>query len=478
MLTRVVLLATLLRISIAGPGALDLSFQPVSLQADLYAGFLSMALQADGKILVGGHFDGLNGQDRPGIARLNSDGSLDATFNPPTTTNSFVSCIVVQGDGKILVNTGMPREGVIDSFITRLNYDGTVDTDFDPPTISCKQFALAPDGKIYLAGWFTLTLTEPPSKRLNFLARLNSNGELDATFAPSIGGFGTSEDGEVRVALQPDGQVVLAGIFSAEGRTALARFHDSGALDLTFHRGDTTAYFCNVLALQPDGKILHGHTKSLAGSMGFDTYAAVRRFNSDGSLDTTFAVNRDAPGYVNAIALQPDGKILAVGGFYTPGRYWRQNLIRFNPDGTRDDSLVFGEGYFSDTTSGNFQSVIVQPNGRILVAGTFDYPAVNGVARPNIVRLQGDAAYLTKLSQTGGELEVNWAIADREKIYRVESSTNLVSWTHELESLPGESLLRYRAALDQRPAKFFRLNAVTPSAEKPAAPQKLRTGYF
>ena len=115
---------------------------------------LSLAVQPDGKILVGGYFTALGGQTRNGIAQFNPDGTLDSTFNPGasrTDSSGLVYSLVVQADGKILVGgwftavAGQPRQ-----YLGRLNTDGTLDSGFDPgANWVVTSLALQADGKIW-----------------------------------------------------------------------------------------------------------------------------------------------------------------------------------------------------------------------------------------------------------------------------------------------------------------------------------------
>ena len=113
----------------------------------------AIAVQADGKILVGGNFTTIGGQARNYIARLNADGTADATFNP--NANSDVYSLAVQADGKILVGGGFTTiGGQARNYIARLNADGTADATFNPNANSdVFSLAVQADGKILVGGW-------------------------------------------------------------------------------------------------------------------------------------------------------------------------------------------------------------------------------------------------------------------------------------------------------------------------------------
>ena len=173
-----------------------------------------MAIQPDGKILLAGRFTGINGQPRNHIARLNADGTLESTdtFNPGSGMGGigYVWSIAVQPDGKILVGglftsvNGEPRNG-----IARLNADGSVEalSTFNAGTganSNVVSMAVQTDGRILLAGDFTTINGQPR----NHIARLHPNGSLEstATFNCSTGPGGGGYASVQTVALQPDGK--------------------------------------------------------------------------------------------------------------------------------------------------------------------------------------------------------------------------------------------------------------------------------
>ncbi len=214
----------------------------------------AMAIQADGKILVGGYFSTLNGSSRNNIARLNTNGTLD-TFNPGA--NDDVNTLAVQPDGKILVGGafstlgGQTRIG-----IGRLNTNGTVDTTFNPGVDRpVSTLAVQADGKILVGGYFTMLGGQPR----NYIGRLNTNGTVDTAFNPG------ANDGVVSIAVQADGEILVGGEFTSLGgetRNRIARLNSDGTLDLIFHprvEGSSVVIpGVYSLALQTDGKILAG----------------------------------------------------------------------------------------------------------------------------------------------------------------------------------------------------------------------------
>jgi uncharacterized delta-60 repeat protein len=232
---------------------------------DMSVGFNSsvntIALQPDGKILAGGLFTSFNGSTANRLARLNSDGTLDVGFDMSTGFNSSVNTIALQPDGKILVGGQFTSfNGSTANRLARLNSDGTLDVGFDMSTgfsDNVLSIALQPDGKILVGGQFASF----DGSTANRLARLNSDGTLDGGFDMSIG-FSSSV---YSIALQPDGKILVGGQFTSfkdKLANELARLNSDGTLDEGFDM--TTGFNSRVQAivLQPDSKILAGGTFS------------------------------------------------------------------------------------------------------------------------------------------------------------------------------------------------------------------------
>lgn len=201
-------------------------------------GVQAMTVQPDGKLLVGGSFNGgtLAIEDpifKPGIARLNSDGSQDVSFNAGTGFDGPIEVIVVQPDGKILVGgaflncQGQPRKA-----IARLNADGSLDTGFNVGSGAggtVFEIALYPDGRVVLGGNFTLYNSFPANR----IVRLQANGTYDPTFATGSGFNATVS----ALAVQADGKVLAGGIFTVFNgtpRTHMARVNSNGTLDVAY----------------------------------------------------------------------------------------------------------------------------------------------------------------------------------------------------------------------------------------------------
>jgi uncharacterized delta-60 repeat protein len=316
----------------------------------------AILVQPDGKILLGGSCgdDGF-ANAKFCIARLNSDGTMDTSFGSsgdgklildiPTSDEDNGYSLALQPDGKILLGGSCRISGAYQFCIARFNSNGQLDTSFgsgngyvtqhissSPATNDYgNSLALQPDGKILLGGTCDHKFC---------IARFNSNGSLDTANFGSGNGYviqnislSTYEIGSSLV-LQPDGKILLGGYCFVGGSAqfCIARFNSDGSLDTTSF-GSGNGYVIQdigpdddygySLAIQPDAKIL-----MIGNCINSSNYAefCIARFNSNGQLDTSFAspqgymmfsiTGDDYSNYSNAIAVQPDGKILIGGECY------------------------------------------------------------------------------------------------------------------------------------------------------------------
>lgn len=353
-----------------------------------------MALQSDGKIVAVGYaLTGINYDIA--IARYNTDGSLDVSFNTTGTlvielgSNDDVAYgVAIQSDGKIVIAGSKGNGSNTDFLLMRLNSDGTNDNSFDTDGIVTTTFdvsfecaydvAIQSDGKIVAAGNAFMDTT------YNFaLARYNTNGSLDGTFG--TGGKVTTllayADEARAMAIQSDGKIVLTGLtkqadFSIAFGTA--RYNTDGSLDNTFNSTgkvitSVTTYndTPQAIALQSDGKIVVAGKGTPVGPEQF----AVVRYTTTGALDVTW----NGTGMVTtafgstwdearAVVIQSDGKVLAGGLANSSGMKFA--MARYNTDGTLD--ATFGTGGKMLTPFGSSSSIwtmLIQPDSKLLTAG-------------------------------------------------------------------------------------------------------------
>ncbi len=375
-------------------GSLDTSFDPGS---GAGGGVYSIVLQPDGKILIGGYFTSYNGVGRNRIARLNADGSLDTSFDPGSGTNNEIYSMTIQSDGKILAGGRFTTyDGVNRSRIARINTDGSLDTSFNPGSgaistldfsTSIKALILLPDNKLLISGYFN----SYNGTSINMIARLNADGSLDTSFDPGSGASSTI----FNIHLRPDYKIVISGYFTSFNgfaREALAQLNPDGTLDVGFNATTGLNGNVNALTTQSDGKVIVGGT--------FTTYKDVirrniARLNADGSLDTSFDPGSGASSTVSSIVLQPDGKMLIGGSFTSYNGVGRNRIARLNADGSLDTSFDPGSG-----ASSTVYSIVLQPDGKILIGGYFT--SYNGVGRNRIARLNADGSLDTSFNPGTG----------------------------------------------------------------------------
>lgn len=313
-------------------GTLDPSFQIIALP--IPGDGTAFEQQADGKIVYVG--SGANGVAQAAVGRLNADGTADPTFAAGTFQQPFGSrafyAVAVQPDGQILLGGGFQEyNGFVRPGLTRLNADGTVDEAFIPPndenlTFSRAQaVAVQADGKVLAAGYATFA-----GNSVAGIVRLNADGTQDTGFIPqSVDQLLSSS--KTAIVVQPDGRILFAGNFNKIGssfQSDLARLLPVGSLDPSFTPLLTAPVA--AVALQGDGKILIG---GYFVNVSSATRHNVARLNANGGLDLTFDPGTGAGGgFVQTVALQADGKVLVGGGFGGFGTASRDNLARLLND--------------------------------------------------------------------------------------------------------------------------------------------------
>ncbi|HEX8247388.1 MAG TPA: hypothetical protein VF599_04325, partial [Pyrinomonadaceae bacterium] len=364
-------------------------------------------VQPDGKILVGGVFTVASRLPRSGIARFNADGTVDASFDAGdiSTVDTLlmvgdggtIQAIALQPDGKIIIGGNFRRgNDTTIRAVERLNANGSPDATFQSPLINAGVFDIAvqPDGKILIGGQFQISAVNPSNgQTVTFrnLARLNADGSFDFTFA------GNGLDRIQGIILLPDGKIVTANdsqtglnpsvvnLHNANGSVLgeLARFSNGGAEDLE---------------IQPDGKyVVSGTFTHVNGSF----QRRVARINPDGSLDTTFNTGDGFTNglYVGDVAIAPDGKIYIVGDFQIFNDATRWRVARLNANGSIDATFNT-----STPLAGNVATVSILPDGRLFIGGAFPFPPAGNFYN-NIARLNTDGSYDTNFNNANVTFE-------------------------------------------------------------------------
>lgn len=339
----------------------------------------ALAIQPDGKILAGGRFTSFNNVAHKSIVRLNPDGSLDDSFQ--YQGNSPVFAVALAGDWKIFIAGNSMIKGHPRTHILRLDGDGTVDRSFtfnSKMNLEVRALAVQPDEKVVAGGSFTTAA----GKNQDRLIRFDPDGTPDADFDANVSASATVWT----LVIQPDGKILVGGGFSRFNDTDaghIVRLNASGTLDSHFNTGTGADGNILALAIQSDGAILiAGDFSNVNGQ----PYPYLARLNPDGTVDTTFAVGAGTDKNIRSLLVQPDGKIIIAGDFSTYQNVPCPRLARLNADGSLDKSFHAGGG-----ASGAIGCAVLQPDGKILLGGAFT--GFDGNSCGEIVRLNNPTGH-------------------------------------------------------------------------------------
>jgi uncharacterized delta-60 repeat protein len=375
----------------AADGVLDTSFGgdgkvTTSFTGGGYAN--AVAMQSDGKIVAAGGTG-----TKFALARYDTDGALDTTFstNGKVTTGftdgGSANAVAIQSDGKIVAAGiveggafGLARYDIDGALDATFGTGGTVITDVSSGWDEANGVAIQANGKIVVAGRAT---PGSPWRPWFALARYRPDGTLDTSFGDGgtvLTKFGVSGVAHA-IVIQPNHRIVVAG--TNGGGFALARYDSHGSLDTSFGKGGKVATLlpgdapgnANAVALQPDGKIV------AAGAYDFYWFATAR-FKAHGGLDQTFGddgfvitdVGQAGEQWVSGLVIQPNGRIVAAGsegpheGGEAPPRFV---LVRYRADGVLDPAFGDGDGKVitSFENGATAAGVAAQGDGRIVVVG-------------------------------------------------------------------------------------------------------------
>lgn len=354
-------------------GNIDISFNASTGANDVVN---SIAIQSNGKVIAVGNFTTYNDTIVNRIVRLNQNGSIDATFISGLGANGQINSVAIQNDGKIIIGGDFTSyNGVRINRIARLNANGTLDVTFNVGSGTngtVNSIVYQTDGKVIIAGAFT---TYAGSTR-NRIARLNTNGSYDSGFNIGSGSNNTI----LSASIQTDGRIIIGGTFSSYNGTSrirIARLNINGSIDATFNPGTGANNTITAVTVQTDGKILIG---GLFTSYNGTNLNRITRLNPDGSRDNSFNIGSGANGSINTIATQPDNNILIGGDFTTYNGVSISRFARIKPNGTIDTNIAVGAG-----ANSTVKTIALQSDSKILVGGNFT--AFNGIKRTRIARL-------------------------------------------------------------------------------------------
>ncbi len=471
-------------------GSLDTSFDSDGIAVVASGIAYSIAIQNDGKIVVSGNLYQSNVTELIKIVRLNPDGSLDSSFDgdglvttlPNGTNYGRAYSVVIQADGKILVYSPANASSII-----RYNSDGSLDNLFgNNGQINFGEYryfgngsvAVQADGKIVALGYkqsgvvafrfnsdgspdisfgdFGLKLVQSgfladsysvkilSDGRIIFalaaingitIVRLDSDGSFDKSFGLD-GKINTYYSGGLKgvsISIQADNKIVTTHYFRETFGSIwdfeVTRYQADGSFDNSFDTDGTvlTGEFAgyselNKMAIQSDGKIVAVGFAIVNSRESYLFDFAVVRYNTNGSLDTSFGTNGKVSTVVGnyrfsiakSVAIQPDGKIIVAGvgynfinGYFTSGFA----IVRYNPDGSLDNTFD-GDGKIiteiPNRIYGGANSVLIQADGKIVAAGSTG----GNTSNQTIIRYNSDGSLDNTFGNNGVVIEPEWKVTD------------------------------------------------------------------
>ncbi len=457
-----------------GDGTLDSSFGTngkiiTTLSSNKEEG-LALAQQSDGKLVVAGVTD--TGYDDDSVLlRYTSNGSLDTAFG----TNGIVitqggdgydeaTAIVLQNDGKVVV-AGNTAGQSSDFVLARYNNDGKLDrvfgsggkitAKFSDNGNSVNDIALQSDEKILVAG-------STSGNQTRFaLARYTAAGILDTTFGTNgkVATLIAQGSSAVAVTVQSDGKIILAGksFNGTDYDFTVVRYNVNGSVDTTFGTTGRTVTSINAgqdeitgMALQDDGKIVVAGFSSPPSGFGVYTDFALVRYNSNGSLDSTFGTGGkvltsigDYDDKATDIVLQSDGKIVVTGNTYDY-TYTDFAVVRYNSDGSLDST--FGTGGITITDIEAFErpnSVALQRDGKIIIAGSMLLSGLGGNVDIALLRYRSTGTLDRSFGTNGVVTTAIGNSYDSASAIAIQSDDKIIAAGRTSANLSDFALIRY-----------------------------------
>jgi uncharacterized delta-60 repeat protein len=429
----------------AGPGAAS---------TNLYQGTFAIATNNLGRVILGGGFDTFNGQTMTNLARLLPDGSLDPAFTPGAGPDNRVLSLAVEPDDQIVIGGDFTMVGGVPrNRIARLNNDGTVDAQFNPGTGAngpVESLQVMADGRLLVGGPFSKINDVDRSD----VAILSSAGALDPAFIPVV-----PKSLIGRVAVRTGNHILLGGEMDrdveedAHVTNIVVRLDVlTGSRDNSFKVavGDIFYNIVSGIAVQPDGKIL---ICGLFSSVNDVRSSCIARLKTDGTYDETFNVGGGANYWIERVALQADGKILLGGLFSLIDETPRGGVARLNSDGSLDDTFNPRGGANEEVVN-----AFPLPDGRVMLTGVFT--AFDGYDRFRFATLNSDGSlYRAPLNITdyslvpGNELQMKVAV-EPGRDFRIFSTENFAVRSLEMTGRTARHSVEIEQAVSG-PKKFF-----------------------
>lgn len=288
----------------------------------------SVEVQSDGKILISGGFNHTP-TGYKGFIRLNPDGTIDTTFQAPVENNAAGLCTQVMADGRIMVG------GIFSNYfkskasgVARLQSNGVIDGSFNPvigTDVLVRVMKKQPDGKLLIGGGFS----QYGNQTCIGIFRIHPDGTLDPSFNP---GHGFLEDTITDIDLYPDGRILVSGIIKnafGEARHGIVRLMPNGDIDPSFTTSLPSNLVVERIALHPNGKIY------------FSNHPDYLRLNDDGSFDTDYFKAPEINSFgIRRILIDDENRVLYAGGVKIENFVTMNTVIRVLPNGTLDQTFT------------------------------------------------------------------------------------------------------------------------------------------
>lgn len=344
----------------------------------------NLTLDLKGKTLLSGTFTTIDGNSRPYLIRISSDGTEDTGFVPPFTSGASynqntIHTGVLSTDDIIVSGASTVFNGTTIPYLSKLSDTGTLNTTFNTNLgtgFSNVTNAISIDTNDKIIVSFVGTTFKGNSRK--YIVRLNANGTEDTAFYLRLGTGYNSQPTEIT--LQSDGKILTGGSFTSlngNTRNYLTRLNSSGIEDTTFYSNLGTAFNSGITAIgiQSDGKILvGGYFTSLDGN----TRNRLVRLNSNGTEDTSFYTNLGTGfnGYPRIFTVQSSGRIIVGGNFTDVNGTTVGGLVALNSNGTIDTTFMTNFG--SGVNAGYIEGMAEQSDGSIIISGNFY--VINGIS--------------------------------------------------------------------------------------------------
>jgi uncharacterized delta-60 repeat protein len=418
------------KLAILNPnGSLDTSFN-VGLgpnYVDQYDGSSSMiSEQSDGKLIIVGTFTTFNGISKKNIVRLNLDGTIDTSFNVGSSSNGYIACVKIQNDGKILCGGKFSQfNGQAKASMVRLNSDGTIDNSFNigagfkniinsfTQDGIIKTIDIQNDNKIIVGGKF---LKFNNIVKIN-LVRLNSNGTIDTGFNIGIGGGNNTTDGTNNGQINKiiydnsSNKIYATGTinnFNGNPSYNLLRLNSDGTTDTTFNFTSIIGYnglnsngYIYDMNLQSNGKILLGGEDINLNNCTGSYCSKIVQINQDGSIDNTFDCSL-VGAYTNVYSIDSFNDFIIISGQFTSvnfGPIYKGSIVKVLQNGLTD--LSFNPNLGTDASLPIFLSSVSLNDGNIVASTSYSLNYVYPNGNTNGIYNERLTAGLVKITSDG-----------------------------------------------------------------------------